>query len=84
MLPEDEKRLQREADIAKAKLGPDYSRLETEIANAKSEQASKEEAGRDADAQHARGAAIRRRLEQAGSVPQVARPERELDKDQER
>lgn len=64
MLPEDEKRLQREADIAKSKRGPDYSRLEAEIANAKSEHAEKTNAGIEAQAQWDRGAAIRRMKEQ--------------------
>ena len=31
MLPEDQKRLEREADIAKALRGPDYSQLEASI-----------------------------------------------------
>lgn len=71
MLPEDEKRLQREADIAKSIRPPDYSRLENEIANAKAEQAGKDKAGQEADAQWARGAAIRRAREQVWAPVQT-------------
>lgn len=35
MLPEDQKRLERAASIARAKRGPDYSALEKSISNAK-------------------------------------------------
>lgn len=72
MLPEDEKRLHREADIAKSIRPPDYSRLETEIANAKSEQAGKDKAGQDAQAQWDRGAALRRAKEQVWAPGRVA------------
>ncbi len=63
MLPEDVKRLQREADIAKAKLGPDYSRLEKEISNAKSEEAQNKRAGRLETATRARIAALAKMAE---------------------
>ena len=35
MLPEDIRRLERKADLARAKRGPDYTQVERSIANAK-------------------------------------------------
>ena len=78
MLPEDQKRLQREADIAKAARGPDYSRLETDIARNKAEQHKKDEAGRDAMAQHARGIALKK-LHESIYLPTAREPERSED-----
>ena len=64
MRPEDKRRLQREAEIAKATRGPDYTRLEAEIAGNKAQHAKKVQAGKEAKAQHDRGAEIKKRLEQ--------------------
>ncbi len=44
MLPEDDKRLQREADIARCVRGPDYSELERSIAQNKGDFHSRSEA----------------------------------------
>jgi len=55
MLPEDQKRLDREASIAKATKGGDYSRLEKEISNAKSEHAKNSEAQAEIRAREQRG-----------------------------
>ena len=79
MLPEDERRLQREADIAKAMRGPDYSRLESEIAKAKSEAAEGKELGRVADAHQARHAAIKRALENSVWIDRT--PDRDEDRE---
>lgn len=78
MLPEDEKRLQREADIAKATRGPDYSRVEGEIANAKAEHASNMKAGAEAEGQRRRGLALQRWRENV-TLPSPA-PEPSRDK----
>ena len=79
MLPEDERRLQREADIAKATRGPDYSRLETEIAQAKSEAAESKELGRVADAKQKQHSAMKRMLENSVWIDRT--PERDEDRD---
>ena len=50
MLPEDQKRLEREADIAKAVRGPDYRQLLESIARNKAEWSKRREAQADADA----------------------------------
>jgi len=50
MLPEDEKRLQREADIAKAKRGPDYSMRDKAIAKNKAAQRKRDQAQAKEDA----------------------------------
>lgn len=44
VLPEDEKRLQREADIAKAKRGPDYSMRDSAIARNKAAEGKRDQA----------------------------------------
>ena len=77
MLPEDERRLQREADIAKAKRPPDYFRLETEIANGKAEAAQKNQAGRELDARQAKIAAEKQAMDNSVWVA----PARERDRD---
>ncbi len=83
MKPEDQKRLEREADIAKAVRGPDYSRLETEIARNKAEQHNKDEAGREALANQARGVALKKMHENIYVRSSADKPERS-DDDRER
>ena len=85
MLSEDRKRLQREADIAKATRGPDYSRLETSIAKNKAEHAGKVNAGRMAEAQRQRGIAKQKMMEGV-VVPQGGAQDRfkERERGQER
>ena len=83
MLPEDQKRLELEADIAKAVRGPDYSRLEAEIVRNKAAQHSKDEAGRAADAQHARGVAIKK-LHESIHVPSSSREPQRGDDERDR
>lgn len=51
----DLKRLEREADIFKATRGPDYSRLEAEIARNKAEYAKRTESQKEVDARVMRG-----------------------------
>ena len=84
MNADDERRLQREADIAKAKRGPDYSRLEGEISNAKTEQAEKAEAGRVLDAVQARIAANKRAMDQSVWIPPAREPDRDRGDDTDR
>jgi hypothetical protein len=84
MLPEDERRLQREADIAKAKRGPDCSRLETEIANAKTEGFEKAEAGREHDAKREQIAALKRAMDHSVWITSAREQDRDLDSDRER
>lgn len=55
MRPVDQKRLEREAEIAKATRGPDYSRLENEIAGNKAEAAKRTEAQIEVDQRVQRG-----------------------------
>ena len=84
MLPEDERRLQREADIAEAKRGPDYSRLQTEIANAKTEGFEKAEAGREHDAKREQIAALKRAMDYSVWIPTAREMEHDRDEDRER
>ena len=67
MRPEDERRLQREAEIAAAVRGPDYTALEQSIGIAKAELAERTAAQNETHAKHRRGAAaIKRQIEIAG------------------
>lgn len=77
MKKEDQDRLNREAEIAKATRGPDYSRVEKEINNAKSEQAAKDKSGREYEARQARIAAIAKREENSFSKEYKGGRERE-------
>mmetsp|Transcript_6014 Transcript_6014/g.7398 ORF Transcript_6014/g.7398 Transcript_6014/m.7398 type:complete len:85 (+) Transcript_6014:58-312(+) len=81
MLPEDEKRLQREADIARSVRGPDFSRLAAEIANAKTEHAEKAEAGREYDARQAQIAALKRAMDHSVWLAPAREQDRERDDD---
>ncbi|MEL7097099.1 MAG: hypothetical protein AAGK70_16835 [Pseudomonadota bacterium] len=77
MHPDDERRNQREADIAKATRGPDYSRLEAEIAGNKAEHAKKAQAGVEARAHHNKWAAFKKMMEESVWTPQVRENERD-------
>lgn len=74
MLPEDRKRLEREAGIARAGRGPDYSKLEASIARNKAtaNEASQvqAQANREFDMHAARQKAMRERV----SIPTVRTP----------
>ena len=84
MNADDERRIQREADIAKAKRGPDYSRLDGEISNAKAEHAEKAEAGRGLDAIQARIAANKKAMDQSVWIPPARESERDRGEDNDR
>jgi len=79
MLPEDERRLQREADIAKATRGPDYSRLEKEIAGNKAEHGKKAKVGQEALAKERQAAAYLKMLERSVFAPQHRENHRDED-----
>ncbi|MEM8985631.1 MAG: hypothetical protein AAGC95_02820 [Pseudomonadota bacterium] len=64
MLPEDERRLQRERDIYLATRGPDYSILEKEIRNNKSRYAKGAQVAAEARARE------RRPAPSGGTIPQ--------------
>lgn len=68
MLPEDEKRLQRERDIYLATRGPDYSRLVKEIRNSKARHAKGAQAAAEARARE-------RRVTPKGSYTPPGNPE---------
>ena len=68
MLPEDERRLQRERDIYLATRGPDYSKLEKEIRNNKSRHAKGAQAAAEARARE-------RRVTPKGSYTPPGNPE---------
>lgn len=55
MQPGDKKRLEREANIAKAVRGPDYSVMESDIARVKAAAAKRSEAARDSEKQRQHG-----------------------------
>lgn len=63
MRPEDQKRLQREADIAKATRGPDYSQLETSIAKNKAEHGKRTHHSRETEALRQRAIAKQKAME---------------------
>ena len=71
--------MQREADIAKATRGPDYSRLESEIAKAKASQAENNHFGQIAEARQARAAAIKRSPENSVWIDRT--PDRDEDRE---
>ncbi|MEP1145473.1 MAG: hypothetical protein ABJH52_17245 [Henriciella sp.] len=58
MNEDDRKRLEREADIAKATRGPDYSRLEGDIAKTKAEAQKRTEASQETEAQRQYGLSL--------------------------
>lgn len=55
MLPEDERRLQRERDIYLATRGPDYSQVQGDIARAMGEKQRADQSGRAARSQKRTG-----------------------------
>lgn len=81
MKPADQKRLQREADIAKATRGPDYSQLEASIAKNKAEHGKRAHFSREAEA-HRQRAIAKQKMMEGVVVPTGGARDRFKDRDQ--
>lgn len=69
MLPEDQKRLERETNIAKAARGPDYSMLENSISRNKAAARDAEYLQAEANRIFNMHAARKKALEESGPTP---------------
>lgn len=71
MLPEDQKRLEREVDIARAKRGPDYSMLEASIARNKAAANSAQQAQATANRTFDMAGARQKAMRESVYIPQL-------------
>ena len=70
MLPEDQKRLDREADIVRAVRGPDYSQLEASIARNKAAANESQQMQAEANRQFDMHAALQKAMRESVYIPQ--------------